>query len=46
MNMLRAEKYELMKSLGYRFISSMCGSNRLAGHCEIGENCFILKTSR
>ncbi|MGY8684174.1 acetyltransferase [Bradyrhizobium sp. UFLA05-153] len=43
MNLLRAEKYELLKSLGYRFISYVHGSNKLVGHCEIGENCFILE---
>jgi sugar O-acyltransferase (sialic acid O-acetyltransferase NeuD family) len=43
MNLLRAEKYQLLKSLGYRFISYVHGSNRLARHCEIGENCFILE---
>jgi acetyltransferase-like isoleucine patch superfamily enzyme len=43
MNLLRAEKYQLLKSLGFRFISYVHGSNRLAGHCEIGENCFILE---
>jgi sugar O-acyltransferase (sialic acid O-acetyltransferase NeuD family) len=43
MNMLRAEKYQLLKSLGYRFLSYVHSSNRLEGHCEIGENCFILE---
>ena len=43
MNMLRAEKYQLLKSLGYRFATYVHGSNRLEGHCEIGENCFILE---
>jgi sugar O-acyltransferase (sialic acid O-acetyltransferase NeuD family) len=43
MNLLRAEKYQALKSIGYRFISYVHGSNRLAGHCEIGENCFILE---
>jgi sugar O-acyltransferase (sialic acid O-acetyltransferase NeuD family) len=43
MNMLRAEKYQLLKSLGYRFFSYVHASNRLDGHCEIGENCFILE---
>lgn len=42
MNTLRAEKYRLMKSLGYRFVSYVHASNQLEGHCEIGENCFIL----
>jgi sugar O-acyltransferase (sialic acid O-acetyltransferase NeuD family) len=43
MNMLRAEKYQLMKSLGYRFVSYVHASNRIKGRCEIGENCFILE---
>jgi sugar O-acyltransferase (sialic acid O-acetyltransferase NeuD family) len=43
MNMLRAEKYQLLKSLGYRFLSYVHSSNKLVGHCEIGENCFILE---
>jgi len=43
MNMLRAEKYQLLKSLGYRFLSFVHSSNKLDGHCEIGENCFILE---
>jgi sugar O-acyltransferase (sialic acid O-acetyltransferase NeuD family) len=43
MNMLRAEKYQLLKSLGYRFLSYVHSSNKLDGHCEIGENCFILE---
>jgi sugar O-acyltransferase (sialic acid O-acetyltransferase NeuD family) len=43
MNTLRAEKYALLKSLGYRFISYVHSSNKLAGRCEIGENCFILE---
>jgi sugar O-acyltransferase (sialic acid O-acetyltransferase NeuD family) len=43
MNMLRAEKYELLKSLGYRFVSYVHATNQLEGHCEIGENCFILE---
>jgi sugar O-acyltransferase (sialic acid O-acetyltransferase NeuD family) len=43
MNMLRAEKYELLKSLGYGFVTYVHGSNQLKGHCEIGENCFILE---
>jgi sugar O-acyltransferase (sialic acid O-acetyltransferase NeuD family) len=43
MNMLRAEKYRLLKSLGYRFLTYVHSSNRLDGRCEIGENCFILE---
>jgi sugar O-acyltransferase (sialic acid O-acetyltransferase NeuD family) len=43
MNMLRAEKYQLLKSLGYRFATYIHASNQLDGHCEIGENCFILE---
>lgn len=43
MNMLRAEKYQLLKSLGYRFVTYVHASNQLKGHCEIGENCFILE---
>jgi sugar O-acyltransferase (sialic acid O-acetyltransferase NeuD family) len=43
MNMLRTEKYQLLKSLGYRFVTYVHASNPLKGHCEIGENCFILE---
>jgi sugar O-acyltransferase (sialic acid O-acetyltransferase NeuD family) len=43
MNMLRTEKYQLLKSLGYRFLSYVHASNKLDGHCEIGENCLILE---
>jgi sugar O-acyltransferase (sialic acid O-acetyltransferase NeuD family) len=43
MNMLRAEKYQLLKSLGYRFATYVHSSNKLDGYCEIGENCFILE---
>jgi sugar O-acyltransferase (sialic acid O-acetyltransferase NeuD family) len=43
MNMLRTEKYQLLKSLGYGFVSYVHASNPLKGHCEIGENCFILE---
>jgi sugar O-acyltransferase (sialic acid O-acetyltransferase NeuD family) len=43
MNLLRAEKYQLLKSLGYRFVSYVHSSNQVKGHCKIGENCFILE---
>jgi sugar O-acyltransferase (sialic acid O-acetyltransferase NeuD family) len=43
MNQLRAEKYALLKSLGYRFVSYVHSSNKLEGRCDIGENCFILE---
>src|SRR5258708_30587161 len=43
MNMRRGEKYQLLKSLGYRFVTYVHASNQLKGHCEIGENCFILE---
>jgi sugar O-acyltransferase (sialic acid O-acetyltransferase NeuD family) len=43
MNALRAEKYALLKSMGYSFISYVHSSNRLAGRCTIGENCLILE---
>ena len=43
MNMLRAEKYRLLKSMGYRFATYVHASNRLEGRCQIGENCFILE---
>ena len=43
MNMLRAEKYQLLKTLGYSFATYVHASNKLDGHCEIGENCFILE---
>ncbi len=43
MNALRAEKYALLKSMGYAFISYVHSSNRIAGKCTVGENCFILE---
>src|SRR3954451_20279604 len=43
MNMLRTEKYQLMKSLGYGFVSYVHSSNQFDGRCDIGENCFILE---
>ena len=43
MNTLRAAKYQLLKSLGYRFVTYVHASNPLKGQCEIGENCFILE---
>jgi len=43
MNAQRREKYEALKSLGYRFFSYVHSSNLVEGRCEIGENCFILE---
>ena len=43
MNAQRREKYELLKSLGYRFFSYVHSSNLTQGRCTIGENCFILE---
>lgn len=43
MSAQRTEKYQLLKSLGYRFISYVHSSNAGAQHTEIGENCFILE---
>ncbi len=43
MNALRSEKYRLLKSLGYRFVSYVHSSNKIEGRCEVGENCFILE---
>jgi len=43
MNVLRAEKYALLKSMGYDFISYIHSSNKLAGRCSVGENCLILE---
>lgn len=43
MNLLRAEKYQHLKSLGYRFATYVHSSNTGSTHCEIGENCFILE---
>jgi sugar O-acyltransferase (sialic acid O-acetyltransferase NeuD family) len=43
MNALRAEKYTLLKSMGYIFTSYVHSSNKIARHCTMGENCFILE---
>jgi sugar O-acyltransferase (sialic acid O-acetyltransferase NeuD family) len=43
MNEVRAEKYALLKSLGYRFISYVHSSNDLHEKGTVGENCFILE---
>lgn len=43
MNALRAEKYALLKSMGYAFASYVHSSNKIAGRCTVGENCFILE---
>lgn len=43
MNALRAAKYQLLRSLGYRAVSYVHSSNHIEGKCEIGENCFILE---
>lgn len=43
MNALRAEKYALLKSKGYKFVSYVHSSNRLSGRCTVGENCLILE---
>jgi len=43
MNALRAEKYQLLKSLGYRFVSYVHSSNQVDGRCTVGENCLILE---
>ncbi|HXT16729.1 MAG TPA: acetyltransferase [Gemmatimonadaceae bacterium] len=42
LNALRAEKYALLKTLGYRFISYVHSSVRAYPDFVCGENCFIL----
>jgi len=43
MNGLRTEKYTLLKSLGYRFVSYVHSSNDVYEKGTVGENCFILE---
>jgi len=43
MNVVRAEKYRLMKMLGYDFVNYVHSSNHILGDCAIGENCMILQ---
>jgi sugar O-acyltransferase (sialic acid O-acetyltransferase NeuD family) len=43
MNGVRAEKYALLKSLGYRFVSYVHSSNDVYEKGTVGENCFILE---
>jgi len=42
MNSVRIKKYQLLKSLGYQFISFIHSSNRIAS-AKFGENCFVLE---
>lgn len=43
MNAVRAEKYALLKSLGYQFVSYVHSSNDIYEKGTVGENCFILE---
>lgn len=43
MNAVRAAKYALLKSLGYRFVSYVHSSNDVYDKGTVGENCFILE---
>src|SRR5437588_10160199 len=43
MNALRTEKYTLLKSLGYHFVSYIHSSNDISEKGTVGENCFILE---
>lgn len=43
MNQVRAEKYNQIKSLGYRFVSYIHSSNDIHEKGTVGENCFILE---
>jgi sugar O-acyltransferase (sialic acid O-acetyltransferase NeuD family) len=43
MNQVRTDKYALMKSLGYRFVSYVHSSNDVHEKGSVGENCFILE---
>lgn len=42
MNRLRAEKYDLAKSMGYKLPSYIDPASSMPGDCEYGENCFIM----
>jgi sugar O-acyltransferase (sialic acid O-acetyltransferase NeuD family) len=43
MNGIRTEKYTLLKSFGYRFVSYVHSSNDVYEKGAVGENCFILE---
>ncbi len=43
MNQLRAETYQRIKDLGYRFISYVSSHATVFPEAQIGENCFILE---
>ena len=43
LNRLRQEKYELMKSMGYRLVSYINSGSTLWNDLIIGDNCFILE---
>jgi sugar O-acyltransferase (sialic acid O-acetyltransferase NeuD family) len=43
MNALRTQKFALMKSMGYRFVSYVHSSNDVYEKGSVGENCFILE---
>lgn len=43
MNEVRTEKYTLLKSFGYRFISYVHSTNDIREKGTVGENCFILE---
>lgn len=43
LNAIREEKYDLMKSLGYKLISYVCSKSVFWPDLTIGDNCFILE---
>ncbi len=43
LNQIREEKFNLMKSLGYKLVSYVCSKSFYWPDLNIGENCFILE---
>ena len=43
LNQVRAEKYSLMKSMGYDLVSYICSKSVVWSDLSIGDNCFILE---
>ena len=43
LNQVRAEKYSLMKSIGYSLVSYICSKSVTWPDLSIGDNCFILE---
>lgn len=43
LNQIRAEKYKIMKELGYKLVSYICSKSAIWPDITIGDNCFILE---